>query len=88
MRGQPLGEIERRRPADIVRQIAVHFLLERRIGFRFRVGLFQLQNQRHQGLGDKTAAIDAEMAVLVRPGAERIELLLHGHAGLVTGFVP
>ena len=41
MRGQPLGEIERRRAADIMRQIAVHFFLERRIGLCLRVSFLQ-----------------------------------------------
>ena len=78
MLGQALGEIKRRRPADIVGQVAVHVLLERRIGLGLGVGLFQFQDQRHQRLGDKAAAIDAEMTVLVRSGSERIELL-HRH---------
>ena len=82
---QPLGEIERRRPADIMREITVHFLAELRIGLRLGVSLLQFQDQRHQRLGDETATIDAEMPALVRPGAEGIRLL-HGHAGLATGF--
>jgi hypothetical protein len=41
MLGQPLGEIERARPADIVLQIAVQLGLERRIGLGRGVGLFQ-----------------------------------------------
>ena len=81
MRGQPLGEIERRRAPNVVRQIAIHFFLERGIGLGLSVGLLQLQNQRHQRFGDKAAAIDAEVPMIVRPGAERIGLL-HGHAGL------
>ena len=44
-----------------------------------RVGLLQVEDQRHQRLGDEAAAIDAEMAALVGAGAERIGLL-HGHA--------
>ena len=84
--GQPLGEIERRRASDIMREIAVHFRLERGIGLGLRVGLLQFQNQRHQRFGHKAAAVNAEMPVLVRPGAERIGLL-HCHAGLVTGLV-
>ena len=67
---EALGEIERRRAADIVREIAVHLGLEFRIGLGLGIGLLQFKNQRHQRLGDKTAAIDAEMAVLVGPGAE------------------
>ena len=85
MLGQPLGEIERRGPADIVREVAVHLG-----GTPDRpwlgVGLLQFQDQRHQRFGDEAAAENAEMAALVRPGAEGIRLL-HGHAGLVTGFV-
>ena len=84
---EPLGEIERRRPANIVREVAVHFLLELPIGLCLRVGLFQFQDQRHQRFGDEAAAIDAEMPVIVGPGAEGVELL-DGHAGLVIRFVP
>ena len=84
MLGQPLGEIERRRAADIMREVAVHLLLESRIGLGLRVGFLQLEDQRHQRFGDKAAAVDAEMAALVRPGAEGIRLL-NGHARLVTG---
>ncbi len=75
MRGQPLGEIERRRPADIVRQMAVHLALERRIGLGLGIGLLQFEDQRHQRLGDEAAAVDAEMPALVGAGAERIGLL-------------
>ena len=75
MRRQPLGEIERRRPADIVREVAVHLLLECRIGLRLCIGLFEFEDQRHQRLGDEAAAIDAEMPALVRPGAEGIGAL-------------
>ena len=74
-----LGEIERRRPADIVREMAVHLRLERRIGLRLRIGLLEREDQRHQRLGDEAAAIDAEMPALVGAGAKRIRLL-DGHA--------
>ena len=59
--GQAFGEIERRRPADIVAQITVHFGLERRIGLGCRVGLFQIEDQRHQGFRDEAAAENAEV---------------------------
>src|SRR5471032_2305683 len=72
MVGEPLGEIQRRRATDISREVAVHFFLKFRVGLGGGVGLFQLQNVRHQRLGDKAAAIDAEMAALVGAGAERI----------------
>ena len=61
-----------------MREIAVHVRLERGIGLGLGVSLFQFQDQRHQRLGDKAAAIDAEMPVLVGPGAERVALL-RGH---------
>src|ERR1700683_4757908 len=83
--GQPLGEIEGRRPPDIVREIAVHLLLKLRVGFGSEVSLLQLQNQRHQRFSDKAAAVKPEMPVIVRPGAKRIG---SGdiHAGLAAGF--
>ena len=70
MRGQPLGKIERRRPPHVIRQIAVHLLLEGRVGFRLGIGLLEFEHQRHQRFGDEAAAIDAEMAALVGAGAE------------------
>ena len=72
MRGEPLGEIERARPSDIMREVAVHLGLERRIGLGRGVGLLQGEDQRHQRLGDEAAAEDAEPAALVGAGAERV----------------
>ena len=59
--------------------------LEGRIVLRLGVGLLQLEDQRHQRLGDEAAAIDAEMPALVGAGAEGIGLL-DGHAPLTTLF--
>src|SRR6185369_4399377 len=70
--GQALGEIQRRRPADIVLEVAVHLGLERRIGLGVGISLFQVEDQRHQRLGNEASAENAEMAALVRAGAERI----------------
>jgi len=42
--------------------------------------LLQIEDQRHQGLGNKASAIEAEMTALVRACAEGIGLLLNGHA--------
>src|SRR5262249_59210229 len=80
MRGQPRGEIERRRPADIVLQGSAYLALERGIGLARGVGFLQLQDQRHQRLGDETTAVDAEMPAVIGPGAERVGLLQRGHA--------
>ena len=80
--GHAIGEIERRRPADIVLEIARPSPLKFRIVLGLRVGLLELEDERHQRLGDEAAAIEAEMPALVGPGAERIGLL-DGHALLV-----
>src|SRR5262249_28045278 len=87
MRGQPLGEIERRRPAHIGGEMAVHLPLEFRIRLGGRVGLLQIEDQRHQRLGDEAPAEDAEMPALVGAGAERIGLL-DRHARLATLGLP
>ena len=39
-----------------------------RIGLCRLVGIVQLQDQRHQCFGDEPAAINTEMAALIRPG--------------------
>ena len=72
MLGQALGEIERRRPADIVLEIAVHLALERRIGLGRGIGLFQVEDQRHQRFGDEPSAEIAEMPLLVGAAAEGV----------------
>jgi hypothetical protein len=70
MRRQPLGKIKRRRTADIMRQIAVHFALERWVFLRLVIGALQIENERHQRFGDETAAINSKMSALVRAGAK------------------
>ena len=84
MRGQPLGEIERARPADVVGQQPVELAVEFGVGLGLAVGLLQRQHQRHQRLGDEAAAENAEMAALVGAVAERIGLVDFGHAGLLA----
>ena len=78
--GEPLGEIERARPPDIVLQEVVQLGVEGRVGLRLRVGLLELEDQRHQRLGDEPAAVDAEPAALVRPLAEGVGLVELGHS--------
>ena len=65
---QPLGEIQRAGPTDIVGQVVVQLGLERRIGLAGLIGLVQLQHERHQGLGDEPPAIGAEPALDVGHG--------------------
>ncbi len=75
MRGQALGEIERARPPDIMLEVIVEFGLKRRIGAGLAIGRLDLEHQRHQGLGDKAAAIYAEMTPLVGTAAETVRNL-------------
>ena len=77
--GQPLGEIERARAADIVLEQVVELGLESRIGLRLLIGLFEREDQRHQRLGDEASAIDAEAAALVRALAIGIGLFELAH---------
>ncbi len=67
---EALGVIDRARPADVVRQVLVEGLLERGIGFRGVVGRREFGDRAHQGLGDETPAVAAEMAVGIREGVE------------------
>src|SRR5256885_2129726 len=67
-----------------MREIAVHLFLELRVDLCFGVGPSQFQDQRHQRLGDKAAAIDAEMPAVVRPGAEGIRSLDRHHRNSLT----
>src|SRR5690348_14819539 len=59
---QPFGEIERARAPDIVLEQGVELGLESRVGLRLLVSPFERKDQRHQRLGDKAPAIDAEAA--------------------------
>ena len=70
--GKALGKIQRARAAHIVFEEGVEFGLEGLVGLGVLVGLFKLENERHQGFGDETAAVNAEQAVLVRARAEGI----------------
>jgi hypothetical protein len=70
MLGQPLGKIQRRGTAGIVRVEMIEFRPEGRIGLRLGPFLFQLQDQRHQRFGNETAAENAEHALLVGSGTE------------------
>ena len=78
MLGQALGEIERARPAGVVGVERVELALEGGIGLGVLVGLPELEDQRHQRLGDEAPAEQAEEALLVRAGAIGVELRLLG----------
>src|SRR5262245_61387943 len=88
MFGHALGEIEGARAADIVGEVAVHFLAERRIGLGVGIRLLQVEDEGHQGLGNKAAAVNAEMAAFVGPDAERVRFLLDRHGFTRRSITP
>src|SRR5205085_5821451 len=75
--GEPLREVEWARPADIMIEVVAELGVEIRVVLRGVVGGLDLKNQRHQRLGDKPAAVEAEMALRVRPAAIGIRCLHH-----------
>ncbi len=80
MLGQPLGEVERARPAGVVGVEVVELLLEGRVAPGLVVGALQVEDQRHQRLGDEAAAEQPEEALLVGAAAVGVELRLLGLA--------
>ncbi len=72
MLGDALGEIERARPPDIMLVQPLQLGVKGGIGLGPRIGLFEVEHQRHQGLGDEAAAENAETAVFVGTVAEGI----------------
>ncbi len=80
MVGQALRQIKRRRPADIMLEVIGHRLGEFGIALGGVIGALDLEDQRHQRLGDITAAEHAKKPALVGPRAKGIG---RGH---VLGF--
>jgi hypothetical protein len=76
MFGQPLGEIERAGPPHIMLEVVFQLLPEIRVVVGGVPGLFDLEDQRHQGFGHEAAPEYAEMTLLVRPAPVCIDLLL------------
>ncbi len=52
-----------------MRQVGIQLRLEFRILQVFPVGVLQLLQRRHQGLGHEAAAIDAEVPAFIRQGS-------------------
>src|SRR6185437_6457329 len=76
---QPFGEIERARAPDIMLEQGVELGLELGIGLRLLVSLLELEDQRHQRLGDEAPPVNAEAAALVGARAIGIGLLELAH---------
>ena len=72
--GQPLGEIERARTPDIIGEKIVEFGVKRRVLLRRLVMALEIEDQRHQRLGDETSAENAEMPALVGASAEGVRV--------------
>ncbi|MBS1239765.1 MAG: hypothetical protein H6R45_471 [Proteobacteria bacterium] len=70
MLGQPLGIIERARAADIMLHQRVEFGLEGGIGLGGTILRLEVEDQRHQRLGDIASAELAEVPALVGQGAK------------------
>src|SRR6185369_10954429 len=58
--------------------MAVHLGLEFCIGLGLGIGPLQIEDQRHQRLGDKAAAVNAEMAALIGTAAIGVQLSRFG----------
>src|SRR5712691_4308867 len=56
-------------------EVIVELGLKTGVVLRRVIGGLDRQDQRHQGLGDKTPAIDPEMAARVRPAAKGVRCL-------------
>src|SRR5271166_5126871 len=56
-------------------EVVVELGLKAGILTRCAIGGIELENEGHQGLGDKATAIDAEMAALVRPAPKAVRNL-------------
>src|SRR5690606_7959148 len=72
MRRQALGMIERRWTSRIMRVEGFQLGLKLRVVLCFRVSALEIEDQRHQRLGDEPAAEDPEEAVIVRSHAEAV----------------
>ena len=81
---QTLGEVQRARPADVVLGEMLELGLEGRVRPRLLVGPLQVEDRRHQRLGDVAAAVHAEVSALVRARAIGVELF-HGWRDRLQG---
>jgi hypothetical protein len=66
MRRQPFREIESTGPTNVMLEQPVQLGVKSRIVPCFFVSALEFEDERHQGLGDETPTIVAEMPALVR----------------------
>ncbi len=72
--GQPLGVIERARPAGIMGVEVFKLGMERGIVLGLRIGSLKLKDKRHQRFGDEASAIKAEMTPLIGSDAIAVQV--------------
>ena len=77
---QALGVIERARPSGVVRVEMRELGLVGRVALRRLVGRLEVEDERHQRLGDEASAVQAEVAALVGAGAIGVRLRGDVHA--------
>src|SRR3546814_4805355 len=77
--------VDRTGPADVVRQVCLEGFDERRIHARGIVGRGQFLQRPDQSLGDETAAVAAEVAAGIRPGAV-VDRGIGGHVDSGRGY--
>src|SRR5262249_47721955 len=63
---QPAREVEARRPSRVVTQPTVELAPETRVATQLAPGLLELEQGRHEGLGDVAAAVLPEVPLRVR----------------------
>src|SRR5262249_12831638 len=65
---EPLGEVEGRGPPGVALEQVAEAALELPVALRRRPGLLELDQRRHQGLGDEAPSEPAEVPIRVRQG--------------------
>ena len=86
MFGQPFGEIKRAWPPGIIPQQIIQFFPESPILLGVIIGLFQIEDQRHQRFGDETAAKYPKMAVYIRAAAQGVLSIAHKFSSAFSAY--
>src|SRR5262249_41432197 len=74
--------------SDIVGKVSVHLRAERRVVPHLSISALELEDERHERLGDEAAAVGAEVPAIVGPAAEGVGLVLDPHAPLARRCAP
>ncbi len=74
---QPVSVIKRAGASHIMGPQIMHFSPKTVVGLGVLVLLFQLEDKRHQRLGNEASAIIAKAALFIGPGHEAVEKIVH-----------